>query len=578
MDDQGAGGSSRSNRTNPERRPVRESSLPATLLPHLYHAPRHISSPGIAPLTVPDWPNQSTRSRSQDHGRSLPSPSHLLRQTESTFDYDHVILSRSLDASPVNPTFVTNPDLPPPRLALQRPLPPVDDPPQSTRDRPMGGYSYPMTRSMSTSPFESPSRSYSHASPYGHEPVLRTPQPPQLPSRRSGSSPGIQDVFMEDVGVLPQPEVPIRPPRDTHAELRHSPGFAQEQRRGRSEVRATYTSQRVLQRQVEPLPSQSTRERRPPTSYTMNPVEEQQRLQLPPSQPQLQQVRHQPQPQQPARFSQLLSGPGYQVGIGASSSSQSTPPSRGQTTSSFPGGLYSEGRSEIKSLYQGSSMAEHPAIETQEAVSERKEAQRSPAVKEPGTPTEEGASTSTSTGATTSTRRKPSTKVTVACDFCRGRKLRCDGERPCSNCSGRGTECTYQPGGPRRRGPGKAPKKTRAESSRQRQQQQQRQQAQQQPPLDQSQMSISVSSPGSSGPSPITIVPAAGIIGGGSPLTPGGRVTTGPRFPSQSPGASTSEMETGSQAGSRRRLSGSSVEEPERKRSRIRELEGEGKP
>lgn len=50
-------------------------------------------------------------------------------------------------------------------------------------------------------------------------------------------------------------------------------------------------------------------------------------------------------------------------------------------------------------------------------------------------------------------------------------------------------------------------------------------------------------------------------------------MTTGPRFPSQSPGASTSEMETGSQAGSRRRSPGSSVDEPERKRSRIREFE-----
>ena len=55
-------------------------------------------------------------------------------------------------------------------------------------------------------------------------------------------------------------------------------------------------------------------------------------------------------------------------------------------------------------------------------------------------------------------------------------------------------------------------------------------------------------------------------------------MNAGPRLLSQSPGASTSEMGTGSRAGSKRRLSGSSVEEPERKRSRIRELEGEEGP
>lgn len=283
MDDQGAGGSSRRSGTNTGRRPVRESSLPTTLLPHLYHAPRDTSPQRFAPLTVPDWPSQSSRSRSQDYGRSLPSPSHLLRQTEPTFDYDHVISSRSLDASPVNPSPVTNPDLPPPRLILQRPTP-VDDPPHPRRDRSMGGYSYPSgTRSMSTSPYESHFRPYSHAPQYGRERMSWTPLPPQPPSRQTVSSPGIQDVFMDDVGVLPQPEVPVRPPRDPYAELRHSPGFAQEQRRGRSEFRITHTSraqhlqvqvqdhrlarerghaegsQREPQRQIEPFPSRSIR-------------------------------------------------------------------------------------------------------------------------------------------------------------------------------------------------------------------------------------------------------------------------------------------------------------------------------
>ena len=222
---------------------MRESSLPQTLLPHLYHAPRHTNSVIIAPLMVPDWHSQPTRSRPQDYGRSLPSPSHLLRQTEPTHDYDHVILSRSLDASPINPIYVTDPDLPLPRLVVQRLPSPVDDPPHSTRDRSMGGYPYPPTaRSLSTSPYGSHSRSYLHALPYGHEPTSRTPQPPQPPSHQVGPSPGMQDVFMEDVGVLLQPEVLVRPPRDPYAELRHSPGLAQEQRRGRSEVQATHTS------------------------------------------------------------------------------------------------------------------------------------------------------------------------------------------------------------------------------------------------------------------------------------------------------------------------------------------------
>jgi len=148
----------------------------------------------------------------------------------------------------------------------------------------------------------------------------------------------------------------------------------------------------------------------------VNPFEDQQRLQQ-------QHVHHQPRPQ-PARFSQLLSGPGYQGGVGASSSSQSASSSRSQTIFSFSCGLYSEDQSEIEPLYQGSSTAEPPVIETQEAVPGRKKARRSPAAKKGfGTPTEEGGSTGTSAGATTSTRRKPTTKVAVACDFCRGKHI-----------------------------------------------------------------------------------------------------------------------------------------------------------
>ena len=274
MDDQGAGGS---------QEDIDREGLPEILQPLLYDAPRYASFQRIPPPMVLDWPSQPTRSRSQDHGRSLPSPSRLLRQTESTFD-DHVVLSRSLDASPVNPILLNNRDLPLPRLVVQRPPPPpVNGPPHSTRDHSMGGYSYtPMTRSMSTSPYGSHSRPYSHAPPYGPEPTARTPQPLQSPSRQVGPSPGIQDVFMEDAWPLPQPEVPVRPPRDPYAELRGSPGFVREQR-GRSEIRANHTShmqrlqvqdrdyqvdleqgrvegsQRDLQRQLESFPSRSIR-------------------------------------------------------------------------------------------------------------------------------------------------------------------------------------------------------------------------------------------------------------------------------------------------------------------------------
>ncbi|TFK40804.1 hypothetical protein BDQ12DRAFT_680060 [Crucibulum laeve] len=53
-------------------------------------------------------------------------------------------------------------------------------------------------------------------------------------------------------------------------------------------------------------------------------------------------------------------------------------------------------------------------------------------------------------------------KTAVACNFCRGRKLRCNGAKPaCSNCIARKYDCEYVPI-QRRRGPGKAPKRSRS--------------------------------------------------------------------------------------------------------------------
>ncbi|KAG2039042.1 hypothetical protein BDR03DRAFT_952649 [Suillus americanus] len=39
-------------------------------------------------------------------------------------------------------------------------------------------------------------------------------------------------------------------------------------------------------------------------------------------------------------------------------------------------------------------------------------------------------------------------RTAMACQFCRGRKLKCDGSRPsCGNCNRRGYPCVYTPVG-----------------------------------------------------------------------------------------------------------------------------------
>ncbi|KAJ4480881.1 hypothetical protein J3R30DRAFT_3287739, partial [Lentinula aciculospora] len=45
----------------------------------------------------------------------------------------------------------------------------------------------------------------------------------------------------------------------------------------------------------------------------------------------------------------------------------------------------------------------------------------------------------------TETSRVPR-RTPMACQFCRGRKLKCDGNRPsCANCDRRGYPCVYTP-------------------------------------------------------------------------------------------------------------------------------------
>ncbi|KAI0772416.1 hypothetical protein BD413DRAFT_474122 [Trametes elegans] len=36
-------------------------------------------------------------------------------------------------------------------------------------------------------------------------------------------------------------------------------------------------------------------------------------------------------------------------------------------------------------------------------------------------------------------------RTPMACQFCRGRKLKCDGRATCANCQRRGIPCVYKP-------------------------------------------------------------------------------------------------------------------------------------
>ncbi|PBK68403.1 hypothetical protein ARMSODRAFT_202633 [Armillaria solidipes] len=51
-----------------------------------------------------------------------------------------------------------------------------------------------------------------------------------------------------------------------------------------------------------------------------------------------------------------------------------------------------------------------------------------------------------STSASNKQPEKVPRRTPMACEFCRGRKMKCDGLRPsCANCERRQIACTYQP-------------------------------------------------------------------------------------------------------------------------------------
>ncbi|KAG1746014.1 uncharacterized protein EDB91DRAFT_1120238 [Suillus paluster] len=73
----------------------------------------------------------------------------------------------------------------------------------------------------------------------------------------------------------------------------------------------------------------------------------------------------------------------------------------------------------------------------------------------------DGASSSQLQGKTASGRssKQRTKKITVACNFCRSRKLKCDGGRPaCSQCVKRSNLCDYMPQTSKRRNPHRPPK------------------------------------------------------------------------------------------------------------------------
>ncbi|GBE90004.1 hypothetical protein BKA93DRAFT_923635 [Sparassis latifolia] len=62
----------------------------------------------------------------------------------------------------------------------------------------------------------------------------------------------------------------------------------------------------------------------------------------------------------------------------------------------------------------------------------------------PGSSTKQDAHNHSASGDDEYTPRTPR-RTPMACQFCRGRKMKCDGRQVCSNCNRRGIACTYAP-------------------------------------------------------------------------------------------------------------------------------------
>ncbi|KAL5519800.1 hypothetical protein ACEPAG_1460 [Sanghuangporus baumii] len=98
------------------------------------------------------------------------------------------------------------------------------------------------------------------------------------------------------------------------------------------------------------------------------------------------------------------------------------------------------------------------AGDTQEGSADKEEDELQETSDEDGKPQFSFASSGPSRTGSAGGTRAPRTKIEVACNFCRQRKMKCDGLRPtCKNCARKGNECTYIEE-VRRRGPGKKKK------------------------------------------------------------------------------------------------------------------------
>nr|QWQ79350.1 Zn 2Cys6 transcription factor [Sanghuangporus sanghuang] len=98
------------------------------------------------------------------------------------------------------------------------------------------------------------------------------------------------------------------------------------------------------------------------------------------------------------------------------------------------------------------------AGDTQEGLADKEQDELQETSDEDGKPHFNFASSGPSRTGSAGGTRAPRTKIEVACNFCRQRKMKCDGLRPtCKNCQRKGHQCEYIEE-VRRRGPGKKKK------------------------------------------------------------------------------------------------------------------------